>query len=323
MTKLLPLLMLVVLAACTAAEAPESAETPLETPTSLPDETPTSLPVETPIPTPKPVEILRSIPYADIHALQKLDVYIPTTGDGPFPTILAIHGGAFRARSKAMYGRIGRYFAERGYAFVPINYRLLPNYRYPAQVEDSFCALAWLHENHEEYGFDPSRVVVLGGSAGGYLTSMLATADNPDIFLQSCPHEYPDQAAVRAAVVFYGFYDFVDLEDYPAGEVGRFADFWGAEHEELSLEQLEEMSPIKQIDGSEPPIILLHGTADNVIPSVMSERFADALSQAGVDVELVLMPDVGHAFELKPLDGEELTVAIGEIEAFLDEALLP
>ena len=146
---------------------------------------------------------------------------------------------------------------------------------------------------------------------------MLGTVDDPDIYLKDCPNEYPTGEAVQAAVIFYGLYDFTNIDDYRVSDVnGYLKRFWGAEYEDIPAERLEEMSPIKQIDGSEPPFIILHGTADKDVPSVMSERFAEALEQAGVDVELVLLPGVGHAFELKPLTGEEMTLALGAVDAF-------
>jgi acetyl esterase/lipase len=270
-----------------------------------------------------PVEMLDSLTYAEDDLKQKLDVYLPPEGKGPYPTILAIHGGGFRARSKALYSEIGPYFARQGYAFVPINYRFAPAYSYPAQVEDSFCALAWLYDHQDEYGFDPNRVVVWGGSSGGYLASMLATVETPNIYLEDCPYDYPSGKTVQAAVIFYGFYDFTTIDDFPAREIDLLERFWGAAHNEIPAALLEEMSPIMQIDGSEPPFILLHGTADNSIPSVMSERFAESLVQAGVDVELVLLPDAGHAFELRPLSGEEMTFSLDKIRTFLDRVLVP
>ena len=271
-----------------------------------------------------PGGVLTDLPYAEDRSSQRLDVYLPTTGDGPYPTILAIHGGGFGAGSKSFYQKLGPYYTEQGYAFVAINYRLAPGDSYPAQVADSFCALAWLHAHHEEYGFDPNRVVVTGGSAGGYLASMVGTVDDPDIYLKDCPNEYPTGEAVQAAVIYYGLYDFTNIDDYRVSDVnGYLKRFWGAEYEDIPAERLEEMSPIKQIDGSEPPFIILHGTADKDVPSVMSERFAEALEQAGVDVELVLLPDVGHAFERKPLTGEEMTLALGAVDAFLRKILEP
>ncbi|NIW45184.1 MAG: prolyl oligopeptidase family serine peptidase, partial [candidate division Zixibacteria bacterium] len=177
--------------------------------------------------------------------------------------------------------------------------------------------------NHEEYGFDPDRVVVMGGSAGGYLAAMVSTLDNPSLYLEKCPNNYPSRKVVRAAVIFYGFFDFTDLDAYHESDIESFSMFWGAKQNEIPAELFIEMSPAKQIDGSEPPFILLHGTADYFVPSEISENFAKSLSQAGVDVELVLVPDAGHAFETKPLTGEEMSFSLGKIEAFLDRVLTP
>jgi acetyl esterase/lipase len=93
-------------------------------------------------------------------ARQRLNVYLPAEGNGPFPTVLTIHGGGFRARSKNMYSQIAAHLNQLGYAAVSTNYRLTPNYSYPAQVEDVFCALAWIHANSEEYGFDQEHIFV-------------------------------------------------------------------------------------------------------------------------------------------------------------------
>jgi acetyl esterase/lipase len=269
-------------------------------------------------------DALRDVPYSEDHPRQVVDVYLPTTGDGPYPTILAIHGGAFTDHSKAIYWDIGPLYAANGYAFVAMNYRLTPGNSYPAQLEDSFCALAWLHDNASEYGFDPDQVVVTGGSDGGYLASMLGTVDNPSIYLEDCAHEYPSTDAMQGVAVYYGFYDFTNVDDFTLGRVnGSLKRFWGAAYEDIPAERLKEMSPIAQIDGSEPPFIILHGTADTDIPSVMSERFATALELAGADVQLVLLPDVGHGFERKPLTGPEMTLAFKEVDDFLERTLNP
>ena len=314
----LSFILLFILTACSATEIPAPTPVPTLTPTTI-------AATQTPKPTPTriPFELIDSLVFAEENPIQKLDVYLPTTGKGPFPTFLAIHGGGFQARSKAMYGLIGRHYAQQGYAFIPINYRLTPADSYPAQVEDTFCALAWLHAHHEEYGFDPTRVIVTGGSAGGYLAAMLGTVDDPSIYLQDCPYEFPAEDAMQAVVIYYGLYDFTSIDDYPVhGVESSLVPFWGSKYEDIPAEKLEEMSPIKQIDGSEPPFIILHGTADTQIPSVMSERFAEALEQAGVDVELVLLPDVGHGFELTALNGEELTLSFSKVESFLNRVLV-
>ena len=84
-----------------------------------------------------------NVPYVpDGHIDQKLDIYLPTSGDGPFPALFMIHQGGGRKEQLAFWGRS---FAERGYAAISINHRQWPDHRYPADVEDAFCALAWVH----------------------------------------------------------------------------------------------------------------------------------------------------------------------------------
>jgi acetyl esterase/lipase len=112
-----------------------------------------------PSPTSLPIRVQRDIEFVPGGgAYQSLDVYLPPEGEGPFPTFLAIHGGAFRARSKSIYNFVGNHLAGEGYAFVSTNYRLSQKASYPAQVEDVFCALAWVHANQDVYGFDPEQI---------------------------------------------------------------------------------------------------------------------------------------------------------------------
>lgn len=252
-------------------------------------------------------------------AFQSLDVYLPTDGDGPFTTILMIHGGAFMSRSKAIYRPLAEYLTERGYAVVSVNYRFSTKASYPAQVEDVFCALAWVHDHAEKYGFDTDRVFAWGGSSGGYLASMIGTVDDSSLYLRSCSYSLPADAWVQGVIVFYGFFDFVDVEGYPEyPEFRILSAFWGAPYEELPFEVIEQMSPQSWVDGSEAPFLLIHGTEDGQVPSWMSEQFAAVLEHAGVPVELVLIEGEGHAFQLDALDSPTMSQALSAVEAFLE-----
>lgn len=301
------------LSACSSPQTTEMV------PTTVPTRIPATITPE-PASTQVSIETFESIPYADQSPFQKLDVYLPPAVDKPYPTIMGIHGGGFVARSKALYKLLARYYAQQGYAFVSINYRLAPQDSYPAQVEDSFCALAWVHANQEEFGFDAEKVIVSGGSSGGYLASMLATVDDPQQYLKDCPYDLATEDPVRAAIIFYGMYDLTNMAEYPGGSE-PLEPYLGDDYENVPVELLEEMSPIMHIDGREPPFIILHGSDDNTIPAGMSERFSEELMKSGVDVELVVLPGAGHGFEASSLQGEEMVFALEKIEAFLDRVL--
>jgi len=277
--------MLLVAAACGTDEASSTAATTASSPPTQTDTATTT--------------VLSDVTYNEDPKRQILDVHVPA-GDGPYPTILAIHGGRFSMNSKLLYNQHADYFADRGIAFVATNYRYAPTNTFPAQVEDVHCALAWIHENAERYGLDPTRVVVVGGSAGGYLAAMVGTVDDPDRFLTGCPHTLPDDP-IAGAVIFYGIFDFIEIDDYPLSSIAVFQGLWGATHDGLSKERLKEMSPVAWVDGSEPPFLVIHGTRDVQIPSVMSERFVEVLKDSGVDAELLLV-DAGHGFETQPIN---------------------
>ena len=256
------------------------------------------------------------IPFTDEDmAFQKLDVYFPDTGNGPFPTILTIHGGGFRSRSKSLYYLMSSELTELGYAVVSTNYRLRPNYSYPAQVEDVFCALAWVHSNYTTYGFDREKIYVMGDSAGGYLAAMVGTVEAPDKYLTNCPYTLPESDWIQGAVIYYGFFDLSLVRDLTGGDA---VGYMGGSVDSLPPETIAEMSPMAWVDGSEPPFLLIHGTQDTSVPSWMSEDFAEALGKVGVPSELVLL-DENHAFILQPMSSPANTRSLEAIETFLSK----
>lgn len=121
------------------------------------------------------VEVLKELAYLpDGSVAHRLDLYRPRERSGPLPVVLYIHGGAFRALSKDTHWVFGLVFARRGYVVVNINYRLAPEHRFPAAVEDVCAAYRWVVENVARYGGDPARILVAGESAGANLTLALA-----------------------------------------------------------------------------------------------------------------------------------------------------
>jgi acetyl esterase/lipase len=265
---------------------------PTETPTPVPaTETPTPVPTPTATPTPteKPYEKESDVPYADADPRQKLDVYLPTSGEGPFPTLLAFHEGNMNSGSKADLRDQARYFVERGYAVVVPNHRFTPQYIYPAQVQDAFCALAWIHANADAYGFDTGRIVALGLVSGGNLAAMLGVVDDPTPYVEGCPHALPAENWVQGVATFTGLFDFTNDVYGRYAEREHYVAYLGGEPDQVP-ETWREASPINWIDGSDASFLLIHGAgADERIDSSESARFRNALKEAGVEVRLSIV----------------------------------
>jgi acetyl esterase/lipase len=268
----------------TATSAP-----PTETPTPIPS--PTAIPP--PTPTEKPYEKVSDIPYADDDARQKLDVYLPTSGEGPFPILLAFHEGNFYSGSKADLRNQARYFVERGYAIVTPNHRFTPQYTYPAQVQDAFCALAWVHANADTYHFDTGRIVALGLVSGGNLAAMLGVVDDPTPYMEGCPYELPEENWIQGIATFTGLFDFTNDVYGRYAEREHYVAYLGGELDEIP-EIWREASPIHWVDGSDASFLLIHGSGtDERIDSGESARFWNALQEADVEVKLSIV-DTSH-----------------------------
>jgi acetyl esterase/lipase/sugar lactone lactonase YvrE len=261
---------------------------------SLPS-TDSRLPAERPSPSPTPTAgsfvTTRDVAYIeDGQRHHQLDVYLPEDGEGPFPTLLVMHGGG---RDKRDLAHWARHFAGQGYAVISINYRDVNLFDYPAPVRDAFCALAWTHANAEAYGLDATRIVALGHSAGGTLAAMLGTVDDPDLFTAECPHELPKADWLQGAIPFTGIFDYAGAVQSSPERRPRTERYLGSRLDQ-DPETWAEASAATWVDGSEPPFLLIHGTRDNIIQTGQSVEFAEILKQAGVDAELLLIPDADH-----------------------------
>jgi acetyl esterase/lipase len=269
-----------------ATDTPEPAPTPTSVP---PTEAPT--PEPSPEPTAAPFEVMEDVPYvADGDFKQKLDIYLPQSGDRPFPTLFAIHGGY---GDKGDLARLSGYLAERGYAVVSINYRGMPYDTYPAEIQDAFCALAWTHANADMHGFDAGRIVTVGHSAGGTSAAMLGVVDDPAPYLEGCPHALPEANWVRGVATFTGIFDYVQAAKFSSRLREYIVEYLGGGPDEIP-ETWAKASPATWVDGSEPPFLLVHGAADTSIDPDESTRFATTLEDAGVNVELRIIGGASH-----------------------------
>ncbi len=237
------------------------------------------------------IRVIPNITYSKANNMElKVDVYRPRNVDGPAPTLIYYHGGGWVAGSKeANILRLLPYL-ERGWAVVNVQYRLGNVSLAPAAVEDSLCALRWVGQNAEEYGFDTDRLVVSGNSAGGHLaltTGMLPI--DSDLGRQcSIRAETPTVAAI---VNWYGITDVGDLLD---GENQKtYAVEWMGSMPDR-MEIAARVSPLNYVRADLPSIITIHGDADPTVPYAHAVQLHEALNRAEISNQLITVPNGRH-----------------------------
>jgi acetyl esterase/lipase len=285
----------------------------------------TSLPVRAAdAPTLVPVKVEKGILYSRAGGEKlMLDLAAPVEG-GPYPAVLLLHGGAWSVGSRAELSRSGRdkdgkptpsmieTVAARGYVAVTASYRLAPKFKFPAQIEDARTAVRFLRANAKKYNINPDKIAAGGFSAGGHLALLLGTADK-DSFDNK---EYPEQSSrVQCVVSFFGP---ADLSLYAASEGIEDAYMvpWLGKACKTDREIYKKASPIEYVTKDDPPVLMIHGTADFVVPIIHSERMLKKLMEGGVSAELITVKGEGHGWT-GPIAAKTTEDAI----KFLDEQL--
>ncbi|WP_367176000.1 prolyl oligopeptidase family serine peptidase [Haloarcula rubripromontorii] len=239
-------------------------------------------------PAPESVTVQRDIPFqeADGETLT-LDLYDSPATSGPKPVAVLVRGGAFTFGDKGEFARHALDLAADGFLVVEPQYRLAPEWTFPAALVDVKAAIEWARSEGEGYGA-ADRIVGVGHSAGANLVVLAAlTADEPGFE----PELYPGASSrLSAAVGYAGVYDFRSLDAVTAeGEQFHRQYLGGGPDDEPAAYDLA--SPVAQVDTDAPPTLLLHGSEDETVPPSQSELLADALGP---------MTDVAH--ELVPAD---------------------
>ena len=268
------------------------------------------------------------IPYAEQSPTQKLDIYLPETGEAPFPVIIAIHGGAFKFGDKAD-GQLTPMLAgvKQGYALVSVNYRLSGEAQWPSAIYDVKAAIRWVKANAAQYKLNPEKMAAWGGSAGGNLAALVGTsADVPE--LEDKTMGNPDQSTnVQAVIDWFGPIDFLKMDGQFAesgldGEKHSTAESFESQMIGKPITEAPELvkaaNPETYITPNDPPFLIQHGTQDKTIPSQQSANFAAKLAEViGADkVTFEYIQDAGHG-DPKFLTPENLAKAVD----FLDKHL--
>jgi len=247
------------------------------------------------------VEKIRHVQYTEGGRRARLDIYRPKDRDlKGAPVLIQIHGGGWTIGTKGQQGLLlMNRMAQQGWICVASNYRLAPKHTFPTQIVDVKRAIAWVHENIEEYGGDPSYIAITGGSAGGHLAALAALTPN----LPEYQPEFEDSdTSIAACVSFYGLYDLaglsetqnsVDLRD-------RFVGPWVFKKDpEADRDAFVQASPLAHVDEQTPDFFVIHGANDTLAPVQETRTFVAALRElSGATVTYAEIPGAQHAFDV-------------------------
>ena len=259
----------------------------------------------------------------------KADLYIPQ-GDGPFPGVLVVHGGAWRMGTRAQLAGFAKTLADNGFTAVAISYRLAPKHLFPAQIEDCKEAVRWMRSHAERLKLDPERLGAYGYSAGGQLVALLATTDADDGLEGSGPREGDDPLEANGGDHSAAKHD--DNQTTPTGDPhtppngplstrlqavvagGAPCDFrpmpldserlafWLGGSRREKAEQYRLASPAAFVTPDDPPMMLFHGEKDSLVPIESPKAMQQALEKVGVETELYTIERAGHL--VAPMDRE-------------------
>lgn len=258
------------------------------------------------------VEVTRHV-YREVAGERlPLDLYLRPDAPTPRPIVVALHGGGWRAGSLTQLPGINRYLAARGHAVAAVGYRLAPRHPFPAAHDDVLAAITWLQEHAGELGLDPTRVVLLGRSAGGHL-ALLAAYRRAD-------------PSIRGVVAYYPPTDMVWSWEHPSNprvfdSRGALRDFLGGDPGSRP-QAYRDASPIAHVGPTSPPTLLIHGGRDAIVYHRQSERLAEALQLAGVPHLLLSLPWANHGCDAN-LAGPSGQLSTYAIERFLASVFAP
>ena len=214
-----------------------------------------------------------------------LDASVPD-GGGPFPAVIIVHGGSWVNGNKSVYVRpLFPLLSQAGYAWFSIDYRLGPDYKYPLNVQDVEAAIKWVKANGPKYHVDTERIALAGESAGGHLVALVGAQNKPE-------------SHVAAVVDFYGVNDLTVVAKMAKAPPKEFTDLLGVtDFSPDSMKLIREASPLTYVHADMPPFLFIHGSADTVVPFMMSPLMCEAMQKVNAECQVVKVEGANHGME--------------------------
>ena len=272
--------------------------------------------------------------YTEVEAVYREDadgawrvrLYQPQ-GSGPFPALLSVHGGAWTTDAWGNYARTEKALAASGLVVASIQLRRAPVHKYPASVADVNFGLRWLKAHARAFNASPDRAGTIGFSSGGHLVVLSALRPADPRYAALPLPESADASAVPAYVIAawpvidpiarYRLAQNANNTSLIASHLGYFVD-------EATM---EEANPQQSVDSGErpaflPPLLIIHGDADTVVPPSHVQRFTQSYRAAGGDADLQLFVGMPHGF-LNASPGPEADRAVDVVKTFIARQLAP
>jgi acetyl esterase/lipase len=261
----------------------------------------------------------KDIAYAEVAGeTLRLDLYQPSGATAPSPLLVFVHGGAWENGSKA--GMPLTALVEHGYTIASLDFRPASRAPFPGQVHDIKAAIRFLRGAAERYGYDASKIGILGMSSGAHLAAAVGTS-NGDTELEGTLGQHGRQASdVQAIVAYFPATNLTTIlaQSTPFGlgvrepALKRLLGALPQDNETLA----RRASPVFHVDADDPPLLLLHGDQDPQMPINQSHELEGAYAKHGNQAELIVVHGAKHG-------GDEFTAPanIARVAAFLDEHL--
>lgn len=260
------------------------------------------------------IHYIPDVVYAQVPTFEKpnqllqMDILLPQSNQ-KMPAVIFVTGGGFISANRSRMPQLRMYLAEHGFVVASINYRTAPNSKFPAPIEDAKSAIRFIKTHAHKFNVDAAQIFVVGDSAGGYIAAFAATTNGDKIF--NVGDNLNQSSEILAAVDLYGISDLTKIAaDFPAelqslynmpgsiqsmfvNGIPYFTGNGGGilDHPKATVAA----NPINYITKNSAPMLLMHGTADNVVSPSQTDLLFQALRSAGIDAERYVVPNANHS----------------------------